>query len=375
MTNRIASCAALGLGLLVAATAHAGVVREDIVFLHSDGRHYTAYKALRSDIPKWRLRLGPGERPRDYVYIHPDDYEQERVDGDVVLIFEPGSYALMNTGRFTPRELERGADGRLTHNSWDGKVLDNGHYGKWTAPGNFERFTYIWVVPDNIEIVDYRSNSDGDWTKADGTLVWSGRDVNDLTFDISYRVRQATPAATPAPAAEPGEVEQITLDSTNLFPSGSHELTTEGEDVVLGLADRLRQRNPDRVIVAGHTDDQPLKPYLRKKYPSNWELSAARATMVVRRLAENGVDPAILEARAYGEQRPVASNDSAAGRARNRRIEILVEGGEAPSPESQAKSDDVPAGDASAENREEDREESRSDAGEPETGEDGGFAR
>ncbi|MES1942983.1 OmpA/MotB domain-containing protein [Salinisphaera sp. PC39] len=328
--NRRAAAAACLLALSAfAATAQAGVVREDIVFLHADGRHYTAYKTVRSDIPTWRLSLEPGERPEDYVYIHPANYERERKNGRMVLTFEPGSYAIMRTGRFPESALEHGADGRISYRSWDGETLPNGHFGKWTVPGDFERFAYIWVFPDNIEILDYVANRGGDWNRLGNTLAWSGSGVNDLTFDIAYRVREpAEPEsrrAAPRPAS--GESERITLDSTNLFPSGSHELTEAGEEVVLDLAERLAARDPARVIVEGHTDDQPLKPYLRKRYPSNWELSAARATMVVRRLAENGVDPSILEARAYGEQRPIADNDTAAGRAKNRRIEILVEGG------------------------------------------------
>lgn len=326
--NRRAALAAYLLALSAAA-AQAGVVREDIVFLHADGRHYTAYKTVRSDIPTWRLSLAPGERPEDYIYIHPADYERERKNGRMVLTFEPGSYAIMRTGRFPESALDRGADGRITYRSWDGETLPNDHFGKWTVPGNFERFAYIWVFPDNIEILDYVANRSGDWTRLGNTLSWSGSGVNDLTFDITYRVREtAEPETRAAPQPAPADgIERITLDSTNLFPSGSHELTEAGERVVLDLAERLAARDPARVIVEGHTDDQPLKPYLRKRYPSNWELSAARATMVVRRLAENGVDPSILEARAYGEQRPIADNDTAAGRAKNRRIEILVEGG------------------------------------------------
>jgi chemotaxis protein MotB len=76
------------------------------------------------------------------------------------------------------------------------------------------------------------------------------------------------------------------------------------------------------VVVEGHTDNTPIATY---RFPSNWELSAARASSVVRLFAEAGVAPARLTAAGYGEQRPVADNLSESGRARNRRVTILME--------------------------------------------------
>jgi chemotaxis protein MotB len=77
--------------------------------------------------------------------------------------------------------------------------------------------------------------------------------------------------------------------------------------------------------VVGHTDNVPIRLAARKRFPSNWELSTARATAAVRFLSEEaGVDPRRLGAVGYGEFRPVAENTSAEGRARNRRIAITI---------------------------------------------------
>lgn len=76
------------------------------------------------------------------------------------------------------------------------------------------------------------------------------------------------------------------------------------------------------VTVEGHTDNTPINTY---RFPSNWELSAVRASSVVRLFIESGVAPERLTAAGYGEQRPVAGNDSEPGRARNRRVAILIE--------------------------------------------------
>jgi len=113
-----------------------------------------------------------------------------------------------------------------------------------------------------------------------------------------------------------------------LFPSGSARLSVQGKDVLARVAGRLKQI-PDRVEVQGHTDDVPISTAI---YPSNWELAAARATGVVRWLEAQGVGAHRLSGVSFGEHHPVSPNDTRAGRARNRRIEIrlLPEAGAAP---------------------------------------------
>ena len=83
---------------------------------------------------------------------------------------------------------------------------------------------------------------------------------------------------------------------------------------------------PEKNIrVEGHTDNVPIVSSLKKVYPTNWELGAARATTVVRFFQEKtGIDPLRLSAVSYGQYRPVASNKTGAGRAQNRRIEIIL---------------------------------------------------
>ena len=106
-----------------------------------------------------------------------------------------------------------------------------------------------------------------------------------------------------------------------LFAPGSAALKREGRALLLRVAEEIRALSGHRVTVEGHTDAVPIA---SSAFPSNWELSTARAAGVVRLLAESGVDPAALSAVGYAEWRPIADNEDAAGRARNRRIEILV---------------------------------------------------
>ncbi|QXD13897.1 OmpA family protein [Rhodocaloribacter litoris] len=117
-----------------------------------------------------------------------------------------------------------------------------------------------------------------------------------------------------------------TLLVDDLFAPGTATLTEGGRRRLTALAETLQVRYADRSFrVEGHADSIPPGPALRAVYPSNWELSAARAAAVVRHLVEAaGIEPARFEIVAYGDTRPVARNDDPLGRRRNRRIHIAV---------------------------------------------------
>ncbi len=110
-----------------------------------------------------------------------------------------------------------------------------------------------------------------------------------------------------------------------LFDSGEAQISKRGESVLGRVGAVLAAIDDKQIQVSGHTDKTPISEKLAPQFPTNWELSAARATNVVRFLSEKaGVPAERLVASGYGEHHPVASNKSAAGRARNRRIEILL---------------------------------------------------
>lgn len=124
-----------------------------------------------------------------------------------------------------------------------------------------------------------------------------------------------------------GEGERITVTLVDkiLFKSGVADLTPEGEAVLAKLATVLKAVDGKTIEVGGHADNQNVESAVKERYPTNWELSAARATNVVRFLQEKGgVKPRRLKAAGYGSTRPVATNSTAAGRAKNRRIEVLL---------------------------------------------------
>lgn len=109
-----------------------------------------------------------------------------------------------------------------------------------------------------------------------------------------------------------------------LFDSGKAEIKPEGLIVLQKVIDILQNIKDKAIRIEGHTDNDPIAGALAKKYPSNWELSAARAINVTRYLQQQGIDPLNLSAIAYGEFKPVAANDSREGKAKNRRIEIIL---------------------------------------------------
>jgi chemotaxis protein MotB len=110
-----------------------------------------------------------------------------------------------------------------------------------------------------------------------------------------------------------------------LFDSGAAEVKDDGKAVLDRVAEALKTIPDKDIHIEGHTDNIPIRGELAKKFPSNWELSAARATSVARYLQDHGgVDPKRLVVTGYADERPVAPNDTTESRALNRRIEIVL---------------------------------------------------
>jgi len=109
-----------------------------------------------------------------------------------------------------------------------------------------------------------------------------------------------------------------------LFDSGKATVKKQGKEALKKVAEVLKGVTDQEVIVAGHTDNVQITSKLAETYPTNWELSAARAIAVVKLLEADGVDPKALVASGFGEFRPVADNSTPEGRAQNRRMEIIL---------------------------------------------------
>lgn len=116
----------------------------------------------------------------------------------------------------------------------------------------------------------------------------------------------------------------VDLAEQIFFDSGSANLKTGGKEVLKKVGEALKGYDNKIIRVVGHTDNVPLAKSLQRTFPTNWELSVARATNVVRFLQEVGIPPERMVPSGRGEYEPIAANDTPEGRKKNRRIEIML---------------------------------------------------
>jgi chemotaxis protein MotB len=119
---------------------------------------------------------------------------------------------------------------------------------------------------------------------------------------------------------------KLTMDVVDkiLFASGEAAVKKEGLAVLKRVVEILKTVKDKNIRIEGHTDNVKITSRLAKVYPTNWELAAARAINVSKYLQQQGIDPKILSATAFGEYQPLADNATAEGRAKNRRIAIIL---------------------------------------------------
>lgn len=119
-----------------------------------------------------------------------------------------------------------------------------------------------------------------------------------------------------------GEGLLVTIRDNVLFESGSASIRSEDLQIANGIASLFVMDPPRSIVISGHTDNVPIATF---QFSSNWDLSVMRAVNFMKILLENdALNPEWFSAKGYGEFKPVASNDTAEGRAQNRRVEILI---------------------------------------------------
>lgn len=189
--------------LALSANVLAEVSSETVYFLQPDGQRYLLMRSIHSDSPTHRFYLPKEVQLEDLLHISPARYDWDDTEVDLnSLTFDSGGFSLLYPGKFDSRQIEN-TDGVSRFKSWDGRKDAQGRYGYWYSPGNFDNYTFTWVVPENIELTRYRSNHDGTWIKRPRSVSFYIEDANNLTFEIDFRVRQP---ADPAPsAARPSE--------------------------------------------------------------------------------------------------------------------------------------------------------------------------
>ena len=120
---------------------------------------------------------------------------------------------------------------------------------------------------------------------------------------------------------------RYTVNSDLLFPPGSWEMSADGKDIIAKMASQLAPTQQNRIVVNGYTDDAPVGARLQRQgITSNQILSEKRAENVMKFLISRGVNPELVSSRGFGEQNPIAPNNTAHGRAQNRRVELTLAG-------------------------------------------------
>ena len=137
---------------------------------------------------------------------------------------------------------------------------------------------------------------------------------------------QADNTQLQAELAQPGQ-QTYTVAADLLFAPGNFDITGNGQAALNDIADKLKVLKNSKIVVNGYTDDQGIGESLKKQsIKTNLDLSSKRAEVVANYLRTHGVDAKLISAKGRGDTHPVAPNNTAAGRAQNRRIEIVVEG-------------------------------------------------
>jgi len=122
--------------------------------------------------------------------------------------------------------------------------------------------------------------------------------------------------------AQDGDQIILQIDGRLLFPSGKADLKDEARAVFSNLSFMFREYADYRIAIRGHTDDRDIETI---QFPSNWELSAVRATTVLRYFIQQGIDPERMTATGYADFIPLVDNSTPENRARNRRVEFVLE--------------------------------------------------
>ncbi len=133
---------------------------------------------------------------------------------------------------------------------------------------------------------------------------------------------ESTDLAESVELAVDGDQINLQIDGRYLFPSGRSELKNEALVIFSNLSHLFREFADYRIAIRGHTDDRDIETV---QFPSNWELSAVRATTVLRYFIRQGIDPERMTATGYADFLPLVANTTPENRARNRRVEFVLE--------------------------------------------------
>jgi chemotaxis protein MotB len=161
--------------------------------------------------------------------------------------------------------------------------------------------------------------------------VWKG-DYDKVVVQ-NQQLQQQNSADEQQIAADKAQISRLqgaikyTVNSDQLFAPGSWQMSNQGKQIIAKMASQLAPTQQNKLLVTGYTDNAPIGPALQQQgITSNQVLSQKRAETVMQYLISQGLNPSLVTARGLGDADPVASNGTAQGRAKNRRVELTLAG-------------------------------------------------
>lgn len=318
---------------------------ETLVFIGDDLQTGLSYKNVRYDsFGEKSMYFGENYNKNKLSYIKPDGYKwikdmYELKNNDVLSFQNTNNYAYLQRGNLKDDfGLSRMKDDK---NEW--YLLIDG--GSCMGVGcKLDENIISVVVPKRFKISHYESfekkageykyNKNANFKIIDNTITLYTKNVKgtymklwiqDLTSnsEIYNDVSSSLERFSEISVYKTDSETKIVMPMDNVFASGKADANQTGKDWLRVLANSLKNKNYKEIKVEGHTDNIPIN---TSAYPSNWELSSARASSAVRFLIENGMDINKIAALGYAETKPLVDNNSDTNRAKNRRVEIIIVG-------------------------------------------------
>ena len=204
----------------------------------------------------------------------------------------------------------------FTMSTIDTQKMQDFQYALQSGLGILESGNKVAISVKRTQPVDDMSHI---MTQAEGERNKKGN--SQVSGELTDQIRQMTQADLDIEVTRTHQGTRLSFEDQVLFDFGRAAINPAGFVFLDKIADVL-VKMPYAVRVEGHTDNVPIQ---TRRFPSNWELSVARAVSVVKYFVEvSNIDPRRLSAVGYGESRPVAQNDTLSNRAKNRRVEILL---------------------------------------------------
>ena len=329
------------LGHIVNATA--GGTIETLVFVGDDLKTGMKYKNVRYDEPlDPYFLMGENYNKNKMSYIKPDNYQWKKEKynkemRDKLQFYNTNNYAFLER-----IDLKDDLDLQKTKDNEIFAIVDG---GVCLGDGCIRDENIISIVlPKKFKLTGYEAyeksndskyiyNKDANFKLIDNTLTLYAKNIQGVyvklwfediasSSSIYQNVADSLAQYDEISVSKSDTETTITMPMDNVFDSGKAVVKPLGKKWLNVLVEALKNTNYKEIRVEGHTDNTPTK----GQYPSNWELSTARASDAVRFMIAQGINNSKIAAVGYAETRPIADNNSKENKAKNRRIEITIVG-------------------------------------------------